>query len=99
MTSTEYTSATNQLLVEIIAELRKANSAAREGAISSVEIRFTAATKDLPSKPAPVVKRYSGSEPEIEEAILDYARAVLLLEQAQMNGWAETVYQLNGGAK
>ncbi len=93
---TEYTSATNQLLEEILAELRKANSAAREGAVSSVEVKFSAATKDLPSKPAPIVKRYSGSEPEIEQAVLDYARAVLLLEQAQLNGWAYTVAQFNG---
>ncbi len=92
---TEYMG-TNQLLEEILAELRKANSTAREGAVSSVEVKFSAATKDLPSKPAPVIKAYAGSPVPVDEAIEAYGRALLLMERALIDGWERTVSQLDG---
>lgn len=87
---------TNQLLTELLAEVKHLRSDLQDSRehTSSVEVKYSAATKDNPSKPMPVVKRYTGSEPEVEEAIADYARAMQMMEELQMVGWAETVAML-----
>lgn len=77
------------LLTEVLKRLDV--MAERSGSTSSVEVRWSAATKDLPSKPAPAVKVYEGSDAPVEEAVEAYGRAVLLMEQSQMNGWRATV--------
>lgn len=90
---------TNQLLEEILAELKHLNNTERTGAVSSVEIKFLAPTKDNPDgKPQPVVKAYSGSIVPVEEAIEAYGRTVRLTQAAQMRNWADTVTELSAGA-
>ncbi len=81
-----------QLLEELLAEMKRWNSVAREGAVSSVEIKFLAPTKDHPDgKPQPVVKTYAGSIPPVEEAIEAYGRAFLMAQQASIEGWEQTL--------
>ena len=84
--------AQNQLLEEILAELRKLNSAERTGAVSSVEIKYSAATKDRASEPMPVVKAYAGSEPPVLEALELFGRALLLMPPTlDLEAWRATV--------
>lgn len=89
-----------QLLEEILAEARRSNSSAREGAVSSVEIKFLAPTKDHPDgKPQPVIKTYAGSVPPVEEAIEAYGRAFLMSQQAAVEGWEQTLDVLQAERK
>jgi hypothetical protein len=81
-----------QTLEEILAELRRANSIERTGAVSSVEVKYSAATKDRPSEPMPVVKSYAGSEPPVEEAIEAFGRALLGMPTSlDLGAWQATV--------
>ena len=82
------------LLGDIRTLLEHMNSTDRTGAVSSVEVKWTAATKDRESQPAPVVKRYAGSEPPVEEAVEDFTRTVTLMEQAQIRNMSATLRQL-----
>ncbi len=77
---------TNQLLEEILAELRKSNSVAREGAVSSVAI------EDMAKGPPKITtKRYTGSDLEIDLAIEDHARAHAEAERRWKEDWSLTL--------
>lgn len=76
------------LLEDILRELQRANSTAREGAVSSILI------EDNPTKDRAVrvtSKVYAGSALPVEEAIEAHGRAHRLAEQQALNGWAETL--------
>jgi hypothetical protein len=75
-----------QLLVEILAEVKRGNSAAREGAVSSCEIKFLAN-----GTPQPTVKAYANSEVPVDAAIEAYGAAFRAAQAGQMTAWAETV--------
>ncbi len=80
-------------LIQILAELRRANSADRTGAVSSVQI------EDNPSKDLKVrvtTKQYTGSVLDVDEAIHAHGRVHQLADQHALNGWAETVAALGG---
>jgi hypothetical protein len=54
--------------------------------------RAFAPTKDHPEgKPQPVIKVYAGSVPPVDEAIEAYGRAVLMAQQAALEGWEQTL--------
>jgi hypothetical protein len=75
-------------LEAILAELRRANSAAREGAVSSILI------EDNPTKDRVVrvtTKHYSGSVLDVDEALEIHAHAHREAERRALDGWAETV--------
>jgi hypothetical protein len=75
--------------------LEHLNNAERTGAVSSVEIKYLAPTKDRPeAAPAPAIKVFDGSEPPVEEAIIAYGKTLLLMQQAVMEGWEKTVARL-----
>jgi hypothetical protein len=86
-----------QLLVEILTELRRANSTTREGAVSSVLI------EDNPTKDRIVrisTKTYAGSVVDADEALRVHGYLHRRAEELALNGWRETVDALraNGGA-
>lgn len=76
-------------LDDILLELRRANSVAREGAVSSVEIKPLAS-----GVLQPVVKIYAGSEAPVDEALEAYGRVVREAKVRAEAGWAETVDSL-----
>lgn len=75
-------------LEEILAELKRSNSVAREGAVSSIQI------EDHPTKDRLVrvtTKQYTGSVLDVEEALERHAFAHVEAERRALAGWAETV--------
>jgi len=84
----------HQQLEEIIVLLQRANTTERIGAVSSVQIEDSAK-----GPPRVTTKRYSGSEPEVEEAIEDHARAKQLANEAYLADWQMTIDQLKFQAR
>lgn len=72
------------LLEEILAELKRANSSQREGAISSVEVKTSTRGVDI------ACKSYVGSDIEAagDAAAAEYQRVRAMLEQRLMGGAA-----------
>ena len=71
---------TNQLLVEILAELQRMNAAERTGSVSSCEVHDSTATKDRPNpEPQVTAKAYAGSVVPVEEAAEAYFRLKALV--------------------
>lgn len=79
-------------LEAMLAATERGNSTTREGAVSSCEIKFLAPTKDHPEgKPQPVIKAYADSPVPVDMAIEAYGRAVLMAQQAALEGWEQTL--------
>jgi hypothetical protein len=78
-----------QLLEELLAEVKRGNTAERTGAVSSVQIEDAAK-----GPPRLTTKRYSGSEPEVDEAIADHTRAKAAANERWLTDWQATVEAL-----
>jgi len=75
-------------LVELLAEVKRGNSVAREGAVSSLLI------EDNPTKDRIVrvtSKHYAGSVVDVDEALERHGYAHREAERLAMAGWATTV--------
>jgi len=87
---------TNQLLVEILAELQRMNSAERSGSVSSVEVKTSTRGEDV------VCKAYTGSsiEEAEEQALASYVRMRLKVKELNEQGveaFAAELARRNGG--
>ena len=76
---------TNQLLEEILHELKKSNTAERTGAISSVKVTLQRGTVDI------AVHAYVGSDIQAaeEEAVASYRRVLVSLNQDGVDNFAK----------
>lgn len=79
-------------LEAMLAATERGNTVAREGAVSSCEIKFLAS-----GVPQPTVKRYTGSEPEIDATLEDYGRVFREAKARAEAGWPETLAELKRG--
>lgn len=81
---------TNQLLEEILAELKRSNSAERSGAVSSVKLTLQRGTLDI------AVHAYTGSDvTEAEsEALASYRRVLVELNQAGVDQFEKTLEKI-----
>jgi len=78
---------TNQLLVEILTELKRANSADRTGAVSSVKVTLQRGTVDI------AVHAYTGSDigEAEDQALASYRNILTELNQDGAEGFARTL--------
>ena len=78
---------TNQLLEEILHELKRANSAERSGAVSSVKLELKRGTVDI------AVHAYVGSDIQTaeDEALASYRRVIQALNQNGVEAFEKTL--------
>lgn len=86
--------ATNQLLVEILAEQKRANSVERTGAVSSASVKTAASKRDNGLFVDIETKAYAGSEVPVVEALASYSTMVIEATALQARQWQATYDEL-----